>query len=281
MLDLAKVNRNRQLGQAQNQIDARANAMTNALARWLRRFANAEAERASRGRPLGKVFGKVTSSALLDDLKTLLARFGERQALDAAQNAARSVGVRIGDVSETFVGQAIEDRPIALAEFRRLREYRDLLIEMDARALEIIEDKQAKVDESVQRVLLDALRESPSPSTSEIARRVRRDIKGLPELSFERAHTIARTELGIAQNSGIVAGFKVSGIEEMEWLAFKFPIWPRRHDKMDGKKSPVGVPFTMPDGAKMRYPLDPLGPVGHIVNCRCTLAPVRRRRSRG
>lgn len=93
--------------------------------------------------------------------------------------------------------------------------------------------------------------------------------------SPERAELIARTELNIAENEGIVEGYKSTGVKRLEWIAYDDGrTGVRRHNEMNGKTIEVGGMFTMPDGAKMRFPGDPNGPIRHLANCRCTVVPV-------
>ncbi len=86
---------------------------------------------------------------------------------------------------------------------------------------------------------------------------------------------IARTEMAQAENTGIVEGYKASGVKRLVWLAYKDGrSGDREHDEMHRVETPVGVPFELPDGTRMRYPGDPAAPIKHTANCRCSVGSV-------
>ncbi len=95
--------------------------------------------------------------------------------------------------------------------------------------------------------------------------------------SPERAALIARTETSIAENAGIFAGYEASGVEEIEWLAFRDGrSGDRHHERMHGKRVKLGDYFILPSGAQMMFPGDSDGPIGDLANCRCTSRAVHR-----
>jgi len=133
------------------------------------------------------------------------------------------------------------------------------------------------VRESVRALILEGMRDGMS--TGEIARRIRSQWhdKGGDKLTFspERAAIIAQTELAQVENTAIVAGYEMTGIKKIEWLAFSDGrSGDRHHERMNGKIIKLGGYFRLPSGAKLRYPGDPLGPIGETINCRCSTAPV-------
>jgi len=146
-------------------------------------------------------------------------------------------------------------------------------------AAETLADVRSELQRITREALLEAEMRSESKLTAvETARVIRQAAGKHGSFSFERALRIARTETSIAANTGQVIAYDELGITQIEWLAFKSPIWPRRHDRMAGKKVDLGELFTLPSGAQCRHPGDPSLPVGELVNCRCSTAPVRRKR---
>ncbi|NIU03774.1 MAG: hypothetical protein GWN29_04970 [Gammaproteobacteria bacterium] len=93
--------------------------------------------------------------------------------------------------------------------------------------------------------------------------------------SPERAELIARTEMGQAENTGIVEGYRATGVLGIEWLAYDDGrTGDRRHNEMKGIAVAMGERFVLPDGTPMRYPGDPNAPIKHLANCRCSTRPI-------
>lgn len=88
-----------------------------------------------------------------------------------------------------------------------------------------------------------------------------------------RAARIARTESGIAGNTGIIHGMRQAGVETKRWISSRDSKVRETHQAVDGDEVAIRDPFDV-GGALMEYPGDPNGPVEEIVNCRCTLRAV-------
>lgn len=193
------------------------------------------------------------------ELEELIARFGLRQAADA-QNRAMELVTRRSTARLT-----------TLSDFRALR------VKIADAAQEIYDQTEAGVQREIQRVIAEAEASDRKPTQADVSRELRRritDKQGFDGVfTFERASRIARTELAIADNTGIVEGYAATGIDTLIWLAYKYPIWPRRHDKMHLSEAALGEYFELPSGVKLHHPGDPFGPVGEVVHCRCTTAP--------
>lgn len=96
-----------------------------------------------------------------------------------------------------------------------------------------------------------------------------------------RAETIARTEAMAAvhgaQEQAIEQALDKGGIDPAA-VAY---VWRTAGDKrvrdshraMDGQVARRGEAFTTGSGAKLRYPGDPSGPPGEVINCRCWREP--------
>lgn len=240
-------------------VNARAKAMRSAISRWLRRRAQVafrEAVRNLASQGFRKMEFAKAEAGSTEQLREILEMFGLRQFSDAAGAAAS------GDVVL---------HPSAITEF---------LADKEIKLQQIEEETRRGAEKELQHILDEAERETPRPSLQEITRRIRRqflDSSVAVTFSDERAELIARTELVMAQNTGAVEGFKASGVEEIQWLAFRDGRSGRGHDDMHGETVAVGQSFELPDGTRMRYPGDPSAPIKHLANCRCSVAPVRRR----
>ena len=114
--------------------------------------------------------------------------------------------------------------------------------------------------------------------TNEIAR----NIRSSSAMSMRRAQTIARTEVIGASNAGAVLGADSTGLEyRKEWIA---SIDSRTrsfdngdeydHIEMDGVIIDKNESFATPTAfgvELLKYPGDPDGSPGNIINCRCTV----------
>jgi hypothetical protein len=237
-----------------------------------------------------RVFGKA-ERPLSGRLAELVTRFGVAQAVDGAEGAIRQVLPAATTARPSILGERQnrrrehvpglpEDEDVILPPgvFDDERTLPDLANTFYRRAESVEIETRQEVYRLIRQTIEEAQRETPLPSSSTIARRIRDRMSGLSAHSWERAFTIARTELGIAENTGIVEGYKATGVEALEWIAVTTDrrSGARKHWEMDGVIVPIGESFRLPSGVRVRYPLDPLGPVGEVINCRCSVAPVRR-----
>jgi hypothetical protein len=87
-----------------------------------------------------------------------------------------------------------------------------------------------------------------------------------------RGDRIARTEIGDAENKGIMDMWEQDGqVEKKEWLHGGGGENPRpEHVAMSGEV--VGLNEEFSNGLK--YPCDPSGEPEEIINCTCTMLPV-------
>lgn len=262
------------LHQQKAQVDARARPFAGVLHRALTIQAAQLLAEFARGGEISKILKAKETS-----MGELIARYGLRTARDAHGRATQIV---LRDSS---------------ARVPRISEWEGYLIDVQDRGDEVTFESREAFKREIQRVIEDAQAFDITPTQTDIARELRARLTGKTTFddfvpggdfvgfdgafTFERASRIARTELAIAENTGLVEGYKDSGVEELEWLAFKSPIWPRRHDKMHGKRAKVDGTFTLPSGVKVRFPCDPSAPVGEIVHCRCSMNPVLEKKKPG
>lgn len=246
----AKAPASRRLRAVNATVDARSKPLAQALSRWLARYARVLVDRELR-RELRKADD---DRVLAEELRRLLRLYGVRTFGEAASSTG-AWSVSPGAVD-------------------------DFLATKDIRVTGIMAETRERVREDLRRLIRESLKETPQPGASGVARRVREAFFGGGERPFavssERAALIARTEMVQAENSGIVEGYKASGVEWIEWLAnTDGASGDRHHERMNGKRVKVGDYFTTPLGNRLRYPGDPDAPIKETANCRCTVAAVR------
>lgn len=90
-------------------------------------------------------------------------------------------------------------------------------------------------------------------------------------IAQNRAPTIARTELSGAINDSRIEGFLSVGIKRHEWVSSKDDLVRESHQyPTDGDIVEIGQQFA--NG--LRYPHDPAGDPGEVINCRCITLPI-------
>lgn len=87
-----------------------------------------------------------------------------------------------------------------------------------------------------------------------------------------RAETIARTEVGSAQNFGRANEMQAQGVEQRMWIC-AFLNSREEHMAAHGQTVGVDEPFDV-GGEPLMYPQDPDGSPENTINCQCSVAPV-------
>lgn len=88
--------------------------------------------------------------------------------------------------------------------------------------------------------------------------------------SAYEAYRIARTEVHGAASAGVDAGARATGLDlKKQWLSAEDGRVREAHSQADGQTVGMDESFTV-DGEKMRFPGDPYGSAGNVINCRCT-----------
>lgn len=136
------------------------------------------------------------------------------------------------------------------------------LVDYGARKVRAITETTRKL---IRRALVKGNEEKEPPRV--LAKRIRSEVGG--EIGRARAQTIARTEIGVASSVGSDEAAKVTGLQlDKVWVATEDARTRPDHRKADGQKVDMDRTFTV-GGEAMRYPRDPDGSAGNVVNCRC------------
>jgi hypothetical protein len=265
-------------------IEAAARRMRKPLERWMRKAGRIMVENEIRRRK------KLQKSAAQDraleaELLKILVTFGLRS-VDAA---GKDMHDRLIARPDPEIGPTRWKVPPSAVQ--------QITQQKKVRVTGIVKETRDRIRRQVREIMLQAQSERPRPSISEIARRIRTQIGELKGLKGEenkvaiahRAELIARTESAQSENTGIVEGMAVAGVDGIEWLAHTDGrSGDRHHERMNGKKISLADSrgsdrskwFLTPLGNRLRYPADPSGPIEDTARCRCTVVPVIRPRRR-
>jgi HK97 family phage portal protein len=140
----------------------------------------------------------------------------------------------------------------------------DAIANRAERLAELIGDTTAKqVTAAIRSAELAEL------SIAETARLIQASVYG-EQMTDVRATRIAKTEVAGAQSQGSWDQAKAEGdlFRAKQWLAFEDRKTRPTHAAA-GAQPPIGI--DDPFGNGLLYPLDPRGPAGEVINCRCTL----------
>ena len=149
-------------------------------------------------------------------------------------------------------------------------------------AVEDINDNLRDVPVHTRRLINDAIREGQSngESIDEIAERIRRTYD---QMSQVRSRRIASTTTTAAFEAGQQTAFEEAGMTGSMWLSQRDSrVRGRQQDaghwEADGQMVRLGETFQVAPGAgrpkeALRYPGDPRGSKGNVINCRCTRLP--------
>ena len=88
-----------------------------------------------------------------------------------------------------------------------------------------------------------------------------------------RVDRITNTVVVGAFESGTLLSWQEAGIDSKGWLDGKDARVRPTHVAARGQIVPLEAPFTV-GNAQLMHPGDPNGPVGEVINCRCTMVPV-------
>jgi SPP1 gp7 family putative phage head morphogenesis protein len=147
----------------------------------------------------------------------------------------------------------------------------ELFTLVDTPAMAALSTKLIKVvgiNETIRDQLRDTLVEGMGQieTTAELMDRVRQ----VYNFAQSRALTIARTETGQAAGLARDAAMGQMGVAKIRWGTAGDEHVRVSHQNQSGLVVERGQAF--PNGC--RFPCDPNGPAGEVINCRCVSAPV-------
>ena len=273
--------------------------MARQLAAAFRRLAVIEAQTAvdevKRSEFLQTVLKGARSPVLEDIVKAPTRRDVER--------TIRRILVSQGSAAIDAAARRAAGGPVSVAD----AELQAFLRSKEVLLQQIMSGMRRDVRNSVRDLVAASVEEIPRPSIGELARRIHssfhgaatatgktrgdtvRDVVPAPmrgarvlpteryrltdggslyAFSPERAELIARTEMVQAENTGIVEGYKQTGVLGLEWLAYDDGrTGDRQHNELKGDAVPVGDYFVTPLGNRLRYPGDPTAPIKETANC--------------
>jgi len=240
--------------------------MRNYLSAQLRRVDAAAEGRKSMTKALDGTVGKAPTPAAIADLllldgplwdKKLLELFGPKLVktwTDALSTANAAIG-----------GPAVLPTDPVVAKL------------MKSQAIKLAEGVNSSVTKRVRNQIINVLAASDYPTSATF----REAIKGvLPKLRNgikqsvgqieARSMAIARTESAKAANGARYSQMKASGVQKHEWVSAGDSVVRHSHVTVNGQVRNIGKTFS--NG--LLYPLDPAGPAGEVVNCRCAARTV-------
>lgn len=91
----------------------------------------------------------------------------------------------------------------------------------------------------------------------------------------KRSRTVARTEVGKANQQGQLLGYETSGRATGKRWNTSLDGKVRPSHRIDGQEVAINESFTLADGASAAHPLDPGLSAANLVNCRCFMTPVK------
>lgn len=90
----------------------------------------------------------------------------------------------------------------------------------------------------------------------------------------KRSRTIARTEVGKANQQGQLEGFDSSGLVEKKRWNSSIDEKVRDSHQINGQVVGLRDEFELANGVMAQHPLDPSLPAADLINCRCFVSPV-------
>lgn len=135
---------------------------------------------------------------------------------------------------------------------------------MDAKTIKVVE-----INDTIRSGLRDALKEGVTENLT--MSELQESIFSVMQDSRARSLRIARTETTSAANGTEYVAHNIAGIKTHLWVASLDEATRDSHIACM-KQGPIAVGKSFENGC--RFPGDPKGDAGEVVNCRCTLVPV-------
>jgi SPP1 gp7 family putative phage head morphogenesis protein len=193
--------------------------------------------------------GQVRAAAV--DFIFDLSRFSEgliTSMRPVAAQALHSAGQQLFD--ELAKDDPFKMTPEAVLQFNRQRENR-------------LKDVPTEIHDQVKQTLEDGLQ--LGESIDKLSDRVRAEFN---DISRARARTIAMTETSAAYGQGRAVAMKQAGVQYKKWLTSGNDNVRPAHAAANGQVVGVDEAFEV-GGEHLRFPGDPDGSAGNVINCHC------------
>lgn len=175
---------------------------------------------------------------------------------DAARDAAQSLASRVERADEGPRQPDAEDGPTVPTD----------VVEAHLRArIETIARGVAEAAEEVQDVIAKA--EADDKPMPEIVDTVRDTYRNRSKTWTSK---VVNSNVVGAMNESSLMAATAAGVAKKQWLAAHDQRTRDSHVKADGTIVDIDADFDL-DGGSVAYPGDPSGPIGEVINCRCTL----------
>ncbi len=149
---------------------------------------------------------------------------------------------------------------------------------IESKVFKLVTQANATTKEAVSKEIAEAVRLQVIEgfTASDTIRDIEKRIEGVYDFAVsKRARRIARTEVLSASNGGAMEGMKQTGVEGKEWLSSRDAIVRETHMELDGQEVKVNEQFQSSSGTQLKFPGDPTADASEIVNCRCTMIPIK------
>jgi uncharacterized protein with gpF-like domain len=159
---------------------------------------------------------------------------------------------------------------LGISSAQRVRELTpDVVEEMIRRSkfVNVIQTTEDQISKAIAQV------ESGLDNETMIQRitdQVRQTFEGI---RANRIPAIVNTTVNSAFESGQHEAFRLSAVEQKQWLSQRDGRVRESHDLVDGQQVAINQSFDVM-GVPLSFPGDPAGPPEEIINCRCTMIPV-------
>ena len=148
---------------------------------------------------------------------------------------------------------------------------------MKTQAIKLAEGVNSSVAKRVRNAMVKVLSSEDFPSSAtfrdaikQVLPKLRNGVKQSVGQIEARAMAIARTESAKAANGARYVQMQESGVQKSEWVSAGDDVVRHSHVSVNGQVRNLGKTFS--NG--LLYPLDPNGPAGEVVNCRCAARTV-------
>jgi SPP1 gp7 family putative phage head morphogenesis protein len=232
---------------------------------------NSPAQRAKWNRQLRRVAARSESKARAALVREF-ARSAERW--DAGKHESAVESIITGAYNET--ANASYPTAQAMLKGKQARKTVDearvsWLIGVKGWVQQFAKSRSRQIARESQRIVTKAVSDAAAAGEGQEggAKRILAKLSG--SIGRSRARTIARTEIGAAQNMAVFQAAQASGIEyELTWCAAEDERTRASHSAADGQTVKEGESFKVGD-AFLDRPGDPSGPGAEVINCRCTV----------